>query len=87
MTRDAWARCLTGRLHLAAACNSRCNPLPPTPTPAPVRRHQVTVAPNANIIGLNIRDTGFRGRFDAAVIAVKRNNVKQARCVCLWGGG
>jgi hypothetical protein len=31
----------------------------------------------ADLIGKTIRDTGFRGRFDAAVIAVKRNNVKQ----------
>jgi Trk K+ transport system NAD-binding subunit len=38
---------------------------------------QVTVAPKADIIGKTVRETGFRGRFDAAVIAVKRNNVKQ----------
>ncbi|GBF89760.1 sodium sulfate co-transporter [Raphidocelis subcapitata] len=38
---------------------------------------QVLVAPNAPIIGRSIRDTGFRGRFDAAVIAVKRGHVKQ----------
>jgi hypothetical protein len=29
------------------------------------------------MIGRSIRDIGFRGRFDAAVIAVKRNDVKQ----------
>ncbi|KIZ06533.1 hypothetical protein MNEG_1421 [Monoraphidium neglectum] len=38
---------------------------------------RVTVAPKADIIGKTVRETGFRGRFDAAVIAVKRNNVKQ----------
>ncbi|KAI8476576.1 MAG: putative sodium/sulfate cotransporter 3 [Monoraphidium minutum] len=38
---------------------------------------QVTVAPGGDIVGKNIRDTGFRGRFGAAVIAVKRKNVKQ----------
>jgi len=38
---------------------------------------QVVVAADADLIGKTIRDTGFRGRFDAAVIAVKRNDVKQ----------
>lgn len=40
--------------------------------------YQVTVARRADVIGRTIRETGFRGRFDAAVIAVKRNKVRQA---------
>ncbi len=46
--------------------------LPPPPPPP-----QVIVTPKADLIGQTIRDSGFRGRFDAAVIAVKRDNVKQ----------
>ena len=47
----------------------------------------MTVAADADIIGKNIRETGFRGRFDAAVIAVKRNNVKQVRGAARAGAG
>jgi hypothetical protein len=50
-------------------------PLIPTPNARP--HPQVIVSNRADVIGTNIRDTGFRSRFDAAVIAVKRNNVKQ----------
>lgn len=39
---------------------------------------QANVAANSDLIGRSIRDIGFRGRFDAAVIAVKRNDVKQS---------
>jgi len=57
-------------------------PTPQTPTPNPKPhstnpKPQVTVQAHAPLIGHTIRDTGFRGRFDAAVIAVKRHNVKQ----------
>lgn len=44
----------------------------------------MTVTAGSNVIGRTIRDTGFRGRFDAAVIAVKRNNIKQVRPPTLW---
>ena len=38
---------------------------------------QVTVKKDATVVGKNIRDIGFRGRFGAAVIAVKRSKVRQ----------
>jgi K+/H+ antiporter YhaU regulatory subunit KhtT len=38
---------------------------------------QVKVKKGAPIIGQGIRDIGFRGRFNAAVIAVKRSKVRQ----------
>jgi K+/H+ antiporter YhaU regulatory subunit KhtT len=37
----------------------------------------VTVKKGAAVVGRNIRDIGFRGRFNAAVIAVKRAKVRQ----------
>jgi K+/H+ antiporter YhaU regulatory subunit KhtT len=43
----------------------------------PISSAQVIVCNSADVIGQTIRDTGFRSRFDAAVIAVKRNNMKQ----------
>jgi K+/H+ antiporter YhaU regulatory subunit KhtT len=38
---------------------------------------QVSVKKGAAVVGKNIRDIGFRGRFNAAVIAVKRSKVRQ----------
>lgn len=38
---------------------------------------QVSVKKGAAIVGKNIRNIGFRGRFNAAVIAVKRAKVRQ----------
>jgi K+/H+ antiporter YhaU regulatory subunit KhtT len=38
---------------------------------------QVSVKKGAAVVGKNIRDIGFRGRFGAAVIAVKRSKVRQ----------
>lgn len=38
---------------------------------------QVTVKKGAAVVGRNIRDIGFRGRFNAAVIAAKRAKVRQ----------
>jgi hypothetical protein len=44
---------------------------PPSSSP------KVVVAPGAPVIGQSIRDSGFRGRFGAAVVAVRRNWVKR----------
>jgi len=38
---------------------------------------QVNVKKGAAVVGKNIREIGFRGRFNAAVIAVKRSKVRQ----------
>jgi hypothetical protein len=52
---------------------------------------QVKVKKGADIIGQSIRAIGFRGRFNAAVIAVKRSKVRQpgrlGECVCSRGAG
>ena len=38
---------------------------------------QVSVKKGGAVVGKNIREVGFRGRFNAAVIAVKRCKVRQ----------
>jgi Trk K+ transport system NAD-binding subunit len=38
---------------------------------------QVSVKKGSPIVGQSIRNIGFRGRFNAAVIAVKRSKVRQ----------
>ena len=35
--------------------------------------HEIVIAPNSNLIGQNIREVGFRRRFNAAVVAVHRH--------------